>query len=99
MEREGWGTPKPAVIPPPTAWPSALALAIVLVAWGLLTSLTMLGAGVILFAVSLAGWIGDLRHGKPPKTDPDDEAKARLRRGPPRGAGRSPPSSPSAVRC
>jgi hypothetical protein len=60
--RPGWSVPKPAVIPRPTPWPPALALAIALLGWGLLASPVLLGVGVVLFTVSLAGWIGDLRH-------------------------------------
>ena len=54
--------PKPAVIPRPTTWPSALALAVALIGWGLLTSVILLGIGVVVFTVALGGWIGDLRH-------------------------------------
>jgi hypothetical protein len=54
--------PKPAVIPRPTTWPSALALAVALVGWGLLTSPILLGIGATLFTVALGGWIGDIRH-------------------------------------
>ena len=60
--REGWNVPKPDVIPRPTAWPPALALAITLTAWGLVTSPVVLGVGVALLAVSLAGWIAEIRH-------------------------------------
>jgi hypothetical protein len=60
--REGWNRPKPDVIPRPTAWPPALALAVTLLAWGLITSPVVLAVGVILFAVSLVGWIQEIRH-------------------------------------
>jgi hypothetical protein len=62
MTRPGWSTPKPAVIPRPTAWPPALALAVALVGWGLLVSRVLLGIGLVLFTVALGGWIGDIRH-------------------------------------
>jgi hypothetical protein len=39
-----------------------MALGITFVAWGLITSPIVLGAGCTLFAVSLAGWIGEVRH-------------------------------------
>jgi hypothetical protein len=58
----GYNAPKPALIPEPTPWPSALALAITLFGWGLITSPVLIGIGVALFTVALAGWIGDLRH-------------------------------------
>lgn len=60
--RAGWNKPKPDVIPRPTAWPAAMALGITLLAWGLITSPVILGVGVALFAASLAGWIGEIRH-------------------------------------
>ena len=67
MVRPGWSVPKPALVPRPTAWPSALALAIALTGWGLLTSPLLLGIGLIVFTGALGGWIGDLRH----ETDQD----------------------------
>lgn len=60
--REGWNRAKPEVIPRPTAWPPALALAVTLLAWGLITSPVVLAIGVMLFAVSLGGWIQEIRH-------------------------------------
>jgi hypothetical protein len=60
--RAGWNRPKPEVIPRSTAWPPGLALGITLLAWGLITSPVVLGVGLLLFVVSLAGWIGEIRH-------------------------------------
>lgn len=60
--RTGWNIPKPEIIPKPSVWPPAMALAIMLVAWGIITSVVLLGVGLLLFAVSLAGWIGDIRN-------------------------------------
>jgi hypothetical protein len=62
VTRPGWSVPKPARIPKPTAWPAALALAIALVGWGLITSAVLLAIGAALFVVALGGWIGDIRH-------------------------------------
>jgi hypothetical protein len=39
-----------------------MALGVTLLAWGIITSPVVLGVGVALFAVSLAGWIGEIRH-------------------------------------
>jgi hypothetical protein len=39
-----------------------MAFGITLVAWGLISSPFILGIGAVVFLVSLAGWIGDLRH-------------------------------------
>jgi|HubBroStandDraft_2_1064218.scaffolds.fasta_scaffold417395_2 hypothetical protein len=58
----GYSVPLPEVIPRPTWWPAAAALGVMLFAWGLLTSLTILLIGTALFATSLAGWIGEIRH-------------------------------------
>jgi hypothetical protein len=60
--QNGWSAPKPALIPKPTVWPSALALAVALLGWGLLTSTVLVAIGAILSVVALGGWIGDLRH-------------------------------------
>jgi hypothetical protein len=60
--REGWNRPRPERIPRPTAWPVGLALGVTFVAWGLVTSPIVLCVGVALFSVSLAGWIGEIRH-------------------------------------
>ena len=60
--RAGWNRPKPDVIPRSTAWPAALALGVAFFAWGLITSPVLLAVGFALFALSLAGWIGEIRH-------------------------------------
>jgi hypothetical protein len=60
--RKGWNTAKPEHIPRPTPWPAAMALGITFFAWGLVTSPVVLGMGLVLFIISLAGWIGEIRH-------------------------------------
>jgi hypothetical protein len=60
--REGWSDPRPSYIPPPTAWPAAMALGITFLAWGLITSPVVLTLGVGLFVVALYGWVGEIRH-------------------------------------
>lgn len=57
-----WNPAKPEVIPEPSVWPPALALAITLLLWGLVTSLIITGVGIVLFIISIVGWIGDIRH-------------------------------------
>ncbi len=59
---EGYSVPLPAIVPRPTWWPAAAALGVMLIAWGLLTSLTIFLIGASLFGVSVAGWIGEIRH-------------------------------------
>jgi hypothetical protein len=61
--RPGWHVPEHLELPEPTYWPAVLAFGITLFAWGLMTSLIIVGIGLLVFAVALAGWIGDLRHG------------------------------------
>jgi hypothetical protein len=57
-----WHEPLPEKIPEPTYWPFLMAFGIVLVFWGLVSTWIISLAGVIIFAASLAGWIGDLIH-------------------------------------
>ena len=56
----GWNWAKPEHIPEPTYWPVALALATTLIAWGTITTPLLFIPGIVVFAVALAGWIGDL---------------------------------------
>jgi len=60
--RPGWNVPRPERLPEPTAWPSALALAVTLILWGFVSSLFITAVGVALFAASLVGWVKDIRH-------------------------------------
>jgi hypothetical protein len=61
--RPGWSRLDHIELPKPTYWPAVLALGITFLVWGLVTSVLLSGIGLILFALALAGWIGDLRHG------------------------------------
>ncbi|MGI8587975.1 MAG: hypothetical protein ACR2M0_09860 [Chloroflexia bacterium] len=60
--QSGWSAPRPEELPPPTYWPAVMALGIVLMVWGLVSTFVISGVGLALFALALAGWIGDLRH-------------------------------------
>lgn len=51
---------KPEKLPQPTYWPFFMAMAVVLIFWGILTSWIISGIGLILFGVSLAGWLIEL---------------------------------------
>ena len=62
VSADGWGKPRPYVIPRPTYWPAMMAFGLTFLFWGFATSLVVLAAGVVVFAVSLAGWIGEMRH-------------------------------------
>lgn len=48
---------QPEELPKPTYWPFFLALGIVFMFWGILTSWIVTGIGFILFVVALTGWI------------------------------------------
>jgi hypothetical protein len=60
--RPGWSRPRPEKLPAPTAWPVALALAVTLIVWGLVSSLILTAFGGALFIASMAGWVADIRH-------------------------------------
>lgn len=49
-------------LPKPTAWPAVMALSITFIFWGLISSLLITAVGLAVFAVSLTGWIGTIRH-------------------------------------
>lgn len=61
--RPGWSRPLPEQIPRPTYWPAVLALGVTFVFWGVVTSAIISGIGLLVFALGLAGWIGELLHG------------------------------------
>ena len=60
--RPGWQVVEDIHLPQPTYWPAVLALGITFLAWGILTSPIIIVVGLLLFAVGLGGWIGDLQH-------------------------------------
>lgn len=53
-------TAQPSRLPDPTYWPFFLALGVVFMFWGILTTWIITGIGLIIFGVALAGWITDL---------------------------------------
>lgn len=59
---EGWHRARPEQIPRPTYWPVVVALAITLIFWGAVSALAISVVGLVLLVISLAGWIGELRH-------------------------------------
>ncbi len=60
--RPGWSAPKPDKLPAPSIWPATLAGAIMLLVWGLVTSLIISGVAILLLALALAGWIQAIRY-------------------------------------
>jgi hypothetical protein len=59
---EDWEKAKPEILPRPTYWPFFLALGLVFIFWGLLTTWVVLFAGILIFVTALVGWINILRH-------------------------------------
>ncbi len=60
--RPGWVRVPLEKMPKPTIWPAALALGTVLLLWGLVTSFIMTVTGLTLLAISVAGWLREMRH-------------------------------------
>jgi hypothetical protein len=60
--RPGWTALPPEKGPEPTYWPAALALGTVLMLWGLVSSLILTAAGLLLMAASAVGWLEEMRH-------------------------------------
>ncbi len=56
--------PLPAAhLPRPTYWPVVLAVGVMFLAWGIVTTIAISIIGVTLLALGIGGWIGELRHG------------------------------------
>lgn len=53
---------KPEQLPKPTYWPFFMALGLMFMGWGLLTIWLISAAGLLVFIISLIGWINILRH-------------------------------------
>ncbi|MHB8647584.1 MAG: hypothetical protein ACYDAR_17525 [Thermomicrobiales bacterium] len=58
-----WETLPAAHLPRPTYWPVVLAAGVMFLAWGIVTTLAITVIGLLLLALGLGGWIGELRHG------------------------------------
>ena len=53
---------KPEHLPKPTYWPFFAALGLLLIGWGLLSLWLFSVVGLIVFVISLTGWINCMRH-------------------------------------
>jgi fatty acid desaturase len=62
IQKPGWTRPRPETLARATWWPAALAFGATLFVWGLLISLVIVVIGVVVCAMSLAGWIAEIRH-------------------------------------
>lgn len=56
----GWGKPKPESLPAPTYAPAGMALAVVFIAFGLISKWYIVGVGLAIAIISMWHWIGDL---------------------------------------
>ncbi len=60
----GWHEPLPARLPRPTPVPAVAALGACLLAFGVETSWVVSAVGLAVFAAGIAGWVGEMRHGR-----------------------------------
>lgn len=60
--REGWHRPSPERVPLPTYSPPTVAVGIVAMLWGTVTTPVITVIGLLVFAVGLVSWVGGLRH-------------------------------------
>lgn len=59
---DGWSKPQGAHIPEPTYMPVVMAIGIICMLWGIVTTYLITLVGLVLFVISIWGWIGELRH-------------------------------------
>lgn len=64
VSEDGWSSPLPEKLPPPTYAPVFVALGITFLLFGVVSSYIFSAAGAILIAASMAKWIGELMHGE-----------------------------------
>jgi len=57
-----WSKPQGMHIPEPTYMPAVVALGVVCMLWGIVTTYLISLVGLVLFVIGISGWIGDLRH-------------------------------------
>ena len=63
-ETVGWNAALPEKLPPPTYAPAFLALGITFALFGILSSYVFSAAGLVLMAVAISKWMGELLHGE-----------------------------------
>ena len=64
VSEDGWSSPLPEKLPPPTYAPVFVALGITFLLFGVVSSYIFSAAGAILIAASMAKWVGELMHGE-----------------------------------
>ncbi len=63
LDHPDWEALPTTPLPRPTYWPVVLAVGVMFLAWGIVTTIIISIIGVALLALGLGGWIGELRHG------------------------------------
>jgi hypothetical protein len=61
--------PQPEVLAEPTYWPLVLSVGITFLAWGAVTSYPLLVLGLVMVAVAVINWIGDIRRAQRDETE------------------------------
>lgn len=61
-ESDGWTEPQGAHVPEPTYAPLVLAIGIMCMLWGIVTTPLLSLVGGVLFVVGITQWIGEVRH-------------------------------------
>ncbi len=57
---EEWVKPMPEETPEPTFWPISLAMSIIFILWGFISTWIISAVGIVLFSISVRGWVRDL---------------------------------------
>jgi hypothetical protein len=57
-----WEVLPPEHLPRPTYFPAGLAMGVMFLFWGLISSLVIFLVGLVLFVAALAGWITEIRN-------------------------------------
>jgi hypothetical protein len=60
--RSGWQKPQPETLPEPTYWPAVVAIGVVSILWGIVTTFIISGIGFVLTAVAIYGWVRELLY-------------------------------------
>jgi len=64
VSEDGWSSPVPDRLPPPTYAPVFVALGVTFLLFGVVSSYIFSAAGAILIVVSAAKWVEELMHGE-----------------------------------
>ena len=62
---EEWVKPIPEETPEPTFWPISLAMSTIFILWGFISTWIISAVGIVLFSISVRGWVRDLLNEQP----------------------------------